>query len=137
MQGNPYMDPVGRWVESMGITVKRGGGSDDEGSTEMLRRVIEEDENSIILAVDGPYGPLYKFKSGAVVLAKQTGAPIVHCFYRTSKARDDEARWDRRLVPRPFDSIDVYLGKERFVGEDEDVEAVVEELERNWDGRRP
>jgi lysophospholipid acyltransferase (LPLAT)-like uncharacterized protein len=94
-------------VKKNGLLIKRGGGKDDEPAIPILLKELEEESNSIILAVDGPYGPLHQIKTVCVELARETGAPIVHVEYICSRAKEIESGWDKRIVPALFDKITV------------------------------
>ena len=131
IQGDAYMTPIVSYVQSTGMVVVRGGGKSDPPVIETLKEVLDSG-SSVVLAVDGPAGPCYGFKSGAVVLAQASGCSIVHSYYRTTKGRNDESRWDKRLIPTYFDKIDVHVGRERFVSQEDVIEDVVEEMESDW-----
>jgi lysophospholipid acyltransferase (LPLAT)-like uncharacterized protein len=131
IQGDAYMTPVVHYVQSTGMRVVRGGGKFDSPVIDTLKEVVESG-GSCVLAVDGPSGPCYKIKKGAILLAQQTGCPIIHSYYKTKKAVNDDTRWDKRLIPCYFDEIDVYVGEERYVGEEECVEDVIHEMEEKW-----
>lgn len=62
------------------------------------------------VAVDGPRGPVYAAKPGAIALASRTAAEIVPmsaCFERRWEL---ERAWDRFQIPRPFTTAWVALG---------------------------
>mgnify|MGYP003694196253 FL=1 len=52
--------------------------------------------------IDGPKGPRYVAKMGAVLLAKKTGNPVLP--FTTAAERFWEARksWDHFQIPKPF-----------------------------------
>jgi lysophospholipid acyltransferase (LPLAT)-like uncharacterized protein len=104
VSGAPYMNPVVRWCESSGLKIIRGASGEAGDSKRLLRNVLESGE-SVVLAVDGPAGPIYKVKRGCIDLAKDTGCPIVHLYYSSKKGRANISRWDRMLHPSIFDDI--------------------------------
>ena len=65
---------------------------------------------SVTIAVDGPAGPVFQAKRGCVDLAHRTRAPIVPVDYRCRRGFTLGWRWDRALMPMPFDAIDVRYG---------------------------
>src|SRR5436190_19261118 len=68
-------------------------------------------------AIDGPKGPPYVAKMGAVLLAKKTGHPIVPL--TTVVARCWKApSWDSFQIPKPFSRAQVYLAKPIYVPAD-------------------
>ena len=87
----------------------------------------------MVLAVDGPYGPRHRMKTGCVELARETGSPIVHVEYSCERAKENKERWDRRLVPVLFDTINIKYHAPIYVGGDEgggDDEIVCRRLEK-------
>jgi hypothetical protein len=60
-------------------------------------------ENGIDVAftIDGPRGPAYVAKAGAVTLARHTGHAILP-FYITTKRRIQLPSWDLLQIPLPF-----------------------------------
>ena len=62
---------------------------------------------------DGPRGPRFKFKPGAILLAQMSGRPIVPLAYAASRAW--LVHWDRFVLPVPFCRIAVALGAPRHV----------------------
>ena len=61
---------------------------------------IQEGYNFAI-TVDGPTGPIYKVKPGALYVAKKTGATIIPMSFSSSPAFVIKS-WDRYLMPKPF-----------------------------------
>jgi hypothetical protein len=84
------------------------------------------------VAVDGPRGPAYTVKPGALVVARKTGGvvlPVVASARRALRLRS----WDRFLVPCPFTRAVVIVGEPVEVPEgtaDEALEAMRADLER-------
>jgi lysophospholipid acyltransferase (LPLAT)-like uncharacterized protein len=110
----PYMNPVVRWCQSSGLKVRRGGSGQGVDSRSMMKKVLD-DGHSVILAVDGPSGPIYKAKRGCVDLARETGYPIVHVHYTCKRGKNDMKRWDRMLHPAMFDDIEVIYSEPLYV----------------------
>ena len=74
-------------------------------------RLVDAYRNGRSLAVlpDGPRGPRYIAKPGAVHLAKATGAPIYPLAYAASRAWRLKS-WDRLIVPKPFARLRTEIG---------------------------
>ncbi|MGH7996831.1 MAG: lysophospholipid acyltransferase family protein [Opitutaceae bacterium] len=55
---------------------------------------------------DGPRGPCYEFKAGALVVARATGAPVIllSCGFSSGWRLNS---WDRFWLPRPFSRLHV------------------------------
>jgi lysophospholipid acyltransferase (LPLAT)-like uncharacterized protein len=78
-----------------------------------LRRVLESNR-SVILTVDGPRGPRYEPQPGAVLLAEQTGVPIVP-FCLNAFQRWELRSWDRHQLPRFFATAEVATGRPLYI----------------------
>src|SRR5256885_1020187 len=52
--------------------------------------------------IDGPKGPRYEAKMGAVLLAKKTGHPILPFTITPVRFWEAKKSWDRFQVPKPF-----------------------------------
>ena len=65
-------------VEKMGFQTCRGS-SQRKGSVSGTLKMISKlkDGEDIAIMVDGPRGPIHRVKSGAIVLAREAGVPIV------------------------------------------------------------
>lgn len=86
--------------------------------------------------IDGPRGPRYVAKMGAVLLAKKTGNPILP--YTITPARLWTARksWDQFQVPKPFTPALVLIAPPIYVDPDTDeasLEAKRDELQQALD----
>ena len=82
--------------------------------------------------VDGPRGPRYEAKPGAVVLAKKTGNPMVP-FLVECESSWRVGSWDRLHIPKPFTKALFIVGDPIFVDEasgDAGVQSKRVELQR-------
>ena len=66
---------------------------------------------SLVVTPDGPWGPYRVAKPGALILARQSGLPILPLAVRARPAFRLGGRWDRQLVPLPFSAITVLAGE--------------------------
>jgi len=98
-----------------GAHVVRGSAS--RGGTAGLRamyRSIRQRLGAPVVIPDGPQGPQYQAKPGAIVLAQMSGAPIVPLgcdadrFWKLGS-------WDRLIIPRPFSRVRVVVGTPQIV----------------------
>lgn len=62
------------------------------------------------IAVDGPTGPIYKVKPGALYLAKKMNAPIIPMTFSANPAVTLKS-WDKYLLPKPFSRTAIVFGK--------------------------
>jgi rhomboid protease GluP len=101
---------VTRVLESCGYRVFRGGSSRRRSRRrhtvlmEMAAHMRERTDVIYGITVDGSHGPAYQMKWGGVVIARQTGRPIV--LVRTWTRRNLRLRsWDRLAIPLPWNEI--------------------------------
>jgi len=91
------------------------GSSSRRGMTAMRELAVAIGKgDDVAITPDGPRGPRYKLGAGIILLAQQTGAPVVpvHVEYsRCIRARG----WDGFMVPLPFARVDVTVGEPYFV----------------------
>ena len=62
---------------------------------------------------DGPRGPRWKFKPGAVLLAQLSGRPMIPLSYAASRAW--KIKWDRFVIPQPLSRIVIAVGEPVYV----------------------
>jgi lysophospholipid acyltransferase (LPLAT)-like uncharacterized protein len=85
--------------------------------------------------IDGPKGPRYVAKMGAVLLAKKTGQPILP-FTITARHWEAKRSWDGFQVPFPFARAHVRIAPPIYVSADSDdaaLEAKRDELQAALD----
>jgi lysophospholipid acyltransferase (LPLAT)-like uncharacterized protein len=82
-------------------------------------------ENGIEVAftMDGPRGPAYVAKPGAVTLARHTGQAILP-FHITASSYIEVPSWDRLQIPLPFARAATFIGEPIYVGRDATSEEV-------------
>ena len=83
-----------------GIRCARGSSS--RGGAHALREAIREikNGNNVAITPDGPRGPAYVLKKGAIQLASETGAPILLTALNASKYWKLKS-WDGFQIPKP------------------------------------
>jgi lysophospholipid acyltransferase (LPLAT)-like uncharacterized protein len=81
---------------------------------------------------DGPRGPPWKFKPGAVLLAQLSGRPMIPFSYAASSAW--KIKWDRFVIPKPFSRIVVAVGEPVYVPKGLDA-AALERLQGDMEQR--
>lgn len=65
---------------------------------------------SIVTTADGPRGPKYEFKMGAILMARIAGIPIIPVACAAERAWYLD-RWDDFMVPKPFSRIALAVGE--------------------------
>ena len=85
---------------------------------------------SPVVTPDGPKGPRFKFKPGAILLAQMSGRPMLPMAYAASHAW--LIAWDKFVIPVPFARIGIAIGPPRYVARvlaAEGIGALQEEME--------
>ena len=70
---------------------------------------LTKEKVSPVLTPDGPRGPRFKFKPGALLLAQMSGRPILPMAYAASRAW--LVKWDKFVIPKPFARIVIAIGE--------------------------
>jgi lysophospholipid acyltransferase (LPLAT)-like uncharacterized protein len=130
-------------AEYMERTIKRFGfgtvkGSSTRGHTgatvEMIRLIRAGHPGGF--TIDGPKGPRYVAKMGAVLVAQKSGQPILPFTIATHKCWELQKTWDHTRIPKPFSRARVVIGPPISVpaGRDENLLArKQEELQQSLD----
>jgi len=88
-------------VEMLGFKTCRGSSQRKgavSGTLKMISRIKDGEDAAIM--VDGPRGPLHKVKSGAIVLARETGVPIIPLhWYSENITFIKFPSWDKMTSP--------------------------------------
>ena len=122
------------------MLVRRVGGAVIRGSSthtgaRALRdyyQALVKDNVSPVITPDGPRGPRFKFKPGALLLAQMSGRAILPMAYAASRAW--LIKWDKFVIPMPFARIVIAIGEPCYVARVTDA-ATLESLERQLEGR--
>ncbi|MFW5444254.1 MAG: lysophospholipid acyltransferase family protein [Methylococcaceae bacterium] len=99
-------------VSSRGAIVIRG--SSTRTGAQALRdmyQIIVKQGVSPVTTSDGPTGPIFKFKPGAVMLSQMTKAPMLPIACAAKNAWYINS-WDRFMIPKPFTQIVVAVGEQ-------------------------
>lgn len=112
-----------RVIQRFGYGAVRG--SSTRGGIRALTRMIRlmKDGLPMGFTLDGPKGPPHVAKSGAILLAKKTGNPILPFVVEARKFWRLKS-WDRLQIPRPFTSARVIYAEPVYVAPDADNEEV-------------
>jgi lysophospholipid acyltransferase (LPLAT)-like uncharacterized protein len=125
-----------RFIQRFGYGAARG--SSTRGATgavvEMVRLMRAGCPTAF--TIDGPKGPPYVAKMGAVLLAKKTGHPVLPFTITADRFWKAKKSWDGFQVPKPFTRALVGIAPPIFVPPDADEEqlnAKRDELQRALD----
>ncbi|MDQ2640212.1 MAG: lysophospholipid acyltransferase family protein [Pseudomonadota bacterium] len=108
---SPSVDgEVPAWIAArLGARVIRG--SSTRTGARALRdyyRLLVEEGVSPVITPDGPTGPRFRFKPGALLLAQLSGRPLLPMAFAASRAWT--FGWDRFVLPWPFSRIAISVG---------------------------
>ncbi|HEY4972388.1 MAG TPA: lysophospholipid acyltransferase family protein [Steroidobacteraceae bacterium] len=101
-------------VRRLGSHVIRGSSS--HTGAQALKAYFEalmREKVSPVITPDGPRGPRFQFKPGAILLAQMSGRPMLPLAYAASRAA--LVQWDRFVLPLPFARIAIAIGPPRQV----------------------
>jgi hypothetical protein len=74
---------------------------------------LVQENISPVITPDGPRGPRFKFKPGAILLAQMSGRPMLPLAYAASRA--SLIKWDKFVLPWPGARIAIAIGPPRYV----------------------
>ena len=110
---------IARFIQRFGYGAVRG--SSTRGGIGALVEMIRLSKKGLPMgfSIDGPKGPNYVAKSGACLLAKKTGNPIMPFSVETEKYWEVKS-WDRLQIPKPFSRAKVFIAEPIYVAGDAD-----------------
>ncbi|HKQ90797.1 MAG TPA: lysophospholipid acyltransferase family protein [Blastocatellia bacterium] len=125
---------IARFIQRFGYGAAKGSSTRGalSGLIQMIRAV--RSGKSAAFTVDGPRGPIYEAKPGALLLAKKTGAAILPFSISLDRCWRLPS-WDRIEIPKPFAKAHVVIG-ERIYVKDADDEAEQRRFQRALDELR-
>lgn len=126
---------ITRVILKMGFSVVRGS-SNRKGCISSTLKLIDKlkEGKSAAVMVDGPRGPLHKVKKGVVMLAKETGVPIVPLhWYSKEKTLIKLPSWDKMTIPIFNCHILNLYGDPIYVSPDDDEQMVLEKIKNSLD----
>jgi lysophospholipid acyltransferase (LPLAT)-like uncharacterized protein len=105
---------IARFIQRFGYGAARG--SSTRGAKAALIQMIRAVRagRSVGFSVDGPRGPVYVAKPGPLLLAAQTGAPIIPFSVSLEKCWRLRS-WDRIEIPKPFSRAIAVIGDPIYV----------------------
>lgn len=118
----------GQWtrrvIERLGFGTVQG--SSTRGGTEALAGMAKrlEEGRHVAFTIDGPRGPRYVAKPGAVILARRTGAPISAFHIGVHRGITFSRAWDLFRLPLPFSRAVVFVAPPVRVRTDADNDTI-------------
>ena len=109
-------------------------GSTRRGGSAALRTMVKRLEagDCVGITPDGPRGPRFKFKAGAIFTAQISGKAVVPIAYAAKPAWVLRT-WDKFIIPSPFAKVVIAIGEPYSPAkklDDQQMEAAQRELER-------
>ena len=98
-------------------------------------QALTQEHVSPAITADGPRGPPWKFKAGAVLLAQLSGRPMIPLSYAASRAW--KIKWDRFVIPMPRSRIVIAIGEPVYIAKGLDaagLERAQADMERRLRG---
>ena len=129
---------IARFIQRFGYGAARGSSTRGGiGALVEMVRLVRAGRPAGFM-IDGPKGPRYVAKMGALLLAKKTGQPVLP-FTVNSSRYYEVSSWDGFQIPAPFARARVLIAPPIYVPPDADeqlLEAKREELQRALDQLR-
>lgn len=120
-------------VRRLGAEVIRG--SSTHTGARALRdyyQALSQANVSPAITPDGPRGPPWKFKPGAVLLAQLSQRPIIPMAYAASRVW--KVKWDSFIIPKPLARVAIVVGEPVYV--EKGLNAVgLQRLQSEMEGR--
>ena len=120
---------IARFIQRFGYGAARG--SSTQGGAEALEQMAAclAHGMDVAFTIDGPRGPRYVAKRGAVRLAAMSGQPILP-FCVAAEHFWRVRNWDRLQIPRPFTRAVILVGEPIRVAPDASAAMVAESQNR-------
>src|SRR6202158_1337039 len=127
---------IARFIQRFGYGAARG--STTRGGVGAIVEMVRLMRAGLPTAftIDGPKGPRYVAKMGAVLLAKKTGQPLLPFTITAKNFWSARKSWDHSQVPKPFTRVRVDIAPPIYVPHDADeatLEAKRDELQQALD----
>ena len=127
---------IARFIQRFGYGTAKG--SSTRGGKAALIQMIRavRDGKSAAFTVDGPRGPIYEAKPGAILLAAKSNAAIVPFSISLSNYWQLPS-WDKIQIPKPFARALVVIGEKIVVADDSETHDVKhQELQKSLERLR-
>ncbi|MBA3582052.1 MAG: lysophospholipid acyltransferase family protein [Gammaproteobacteria bacterium] len=112
-------------MRDWGIPTVRGSSSKTGASAlRQMTNIIKREGRSLCITPDGPRGPVHEFKSGALIVSRFTGAPVIPLSVHADKCWKFNS-WDGFILPKPFTRFVLTIGEPLII----DAKATETEIE--------
>ena len=110
VSGSVDGDVPERIARAWGAEVIRGSANQSGALALRDMQGMMKNGYSIVTTADGPRGPKYEFKMGAILMARIAGVPVIPIACAADRAWYLD-RWDNFMIPKPFARIALAIGK--------------------------
>lgn len=113
----------------LGFFVVRGSSS--RGGSAGLKGILRALGSGcdVAFAVDGPRGPAFEVKAGAIAAARQSGGCVIPITTRASRYWTFSRAWDQYQLPKPFATVELVRAQAVSVSPD-DLEGVRDSVQK-------
>lgn len=122
----------GRIARAWGAEVIRGSANQTGALVLRDMRDVLKRGTSIVTTADGPNGPKYEFKAGAVLMARIANVPLIPLACAAENAWYLR-RWDNFMIPKPFSRVVLAIGEPIIVPQDTPLDRIEEFRNRMQD----
>jgi len=103
------------------VSLYKGGsirGSSTRGAIKALKSSFKSIAKNRDLAItpDGPKGPRHSVADGIVLISKKKNVPIVTLNCKPSSYWQMKS-WDKFVIPKPFSTLDIFVGEPFYLGD--------------------
>ncbi len=115
-----------RMASSLGFRNVRG--SSTRGGSRALKNMVmrlKNGQDSAGMLADGPQGPPRVVKMGSLIMARDTGLPLIGVMWGGEKCWVLDS-WDRYMIPKPFSSVVIAYTEPMWIPEGTAGEALDE-----------
>jgi hypothetical protein len=117
VSGSVDGDVPERVAKAWGAEVIRGSANQSGALALRDMQGMMKNGYSIVTTADGPRGPKYEFKMGAILMARIAGVPIIPIGCAADRAWYLK-RWDDFMIPKPFARVVIAIGDPYFIPKD-------------------
>jgi lysophospholipid acyltransferase (LPLAT)-like uncharacterized protein len=115
-------------IKHFGFASVRGSSSKAGAIAIMEAEKYLKEGYDIIITVDGPKGPRFSVKNGAIYISKRFDCIIIPVVASINRYKMFDS-WDRFIFPLPFSKLDIYLGEAIQPKSDIDKDTIKQEAE--------
>lgn len=118
-------DVPARIAQSWGAAVIRGSANQTGALVLRDMQQMMKKGYGIVTTADGPNGPKFEFKPGAILMARIGGTPLVPIACAADRAWYLD-RWDNFMIPKPFARVVLAVGQPVVVPRDASMDKLEE-----------